>query len=81
MCEAYDDLNHFASIQFHFVAWLHVYMDESFLVEQYNPLVRFDLACRSDARQLATPAVTKLWCKLTMERKGCVPKLRLFSLA
>ena len=54
---------------------------ESFLVAQYNPLMRFDLACRSDARQLATPAVTKLWCKLTMERKGCVPKLRLFSFA
>ena len=41
---ACDDLDHFAC--------LHVYgrFLESFLVAQNNPLVRFDLACRSDAR-------------------------------
>ena len=44
---ACDDLDHFASIQFHSVACLHVYgrFLESFLVTQNNPLVRFDLAC------------------------------------
>ena len=52
LCAAYDDLDHCASIQFHSVACLHVYgrFLESFLVAQYDPLVRFDLACRSDAR-------------------------------
>ena len=45
---ACDDLDHFASIQFYFVACLHVYgrFLESFLVAQNNPLVRFYLACR-----------------------------------
>ena len=49
---ACDDLDHFASIQFHSVACLYVYgrFLVSFLVAQNNPLVRFDLACRSDAR-------------------------------
>ena len=39
LCVAYDDLNHFASIQFYSVACLHVYgrFLESFLVAQYNP--------------------------------------------
>ena len=52
LCAAYDDLDHFASIQFHSVACLHTYgrFLESFLVAQYNPFVRFGLACRSDAR-------------------------------
>ena len=52
MYAAYDDLDHFASIQIHFVACLHVYgrFLESFLVAQYSHLVRFDLACRSDVR-------------------------------
>ena len=49
---ACDDLDHFASIQFHSVACLYVYgrFLESFLVAQNNPLVRFDLARRSDVR-------------------------------
>ena len=47
---ACDDSDHFASIQFHSVACLHVYgrFLESFFVAQNNPLVRFDLAYRSD---------------------------------
>ena len=61
LCAAYDDLDHFASIQFHSVACLHVYgrFLESFLVAQYDLLVRFDLACRSDARHSDNwPALT-----------------------
>ena len=52
LCAAYDDLDHFASIQFHSVVCLHVCgrFLEAFLVAQYNPLVRFDLVCRSNAR-------------------------------
>ena len=52
LCAAYDDLDHFASVQFYPVACLHVYgrFLESFLVAQYNPLVRFDLTCRPDAQ-------------------------------
>ena len=52
MCAAYDELDHFVSIQFHSIACLHVYgrFMGSFLVAQYNSLVSFDLACRSDAR-------------------------------
>ena len=39
-------------MQFHSVDFLHTYgrFLESFFVAQYNPLVRFGLACRSDAR-------------------------------
>ena len=39
LCAAYDDLDHFAPIQFHSVACLHVYgrFLESFIVAQYNP--------------------------------------------
>ena len=52
MYAACDDLDHFASIQFDSVACLYVYgrFLESFRVAQNNPLVRFDLACRSDGR-------------------------------
>ena len=52
LCAAYDDLDYFASIPFHYVACLYVFerFPESFLLEEYNPLVRFDLACRSDAQ-------------------------------
>ena len=52
LCAAWERLDHFASITFHYVACLHVcgrYL-ESFLVAQYYPLVRFDLVCLSDAR-------------------------------
>ena len=46
-------LDHFASIAFHYVACLYVSCGrflKSFLVAQYNPLVRFYLVCRCDAR-------------------------------
>ena len=52
LCANYEDLHHFAFIPFHYVACLHECWQflESFLVAQYSPLVRFDLACRSDGR-------------------------------
>ena len=50
----FEDLDHFASIAFHYVACLNECgrFLESFLVAQYrpNPLVQFYLVCRSDAR-------------------------------
>ena len=46
----YEDWDHFAFIPFYYVACLHECWQflESFLVAQYNPLVRFAFACRSD---------------------------------
>ena len=42
---------------FYYVAYPHVCerFPESFLVAQYNPLVRFDFVWRFDVRQLANP--------------------------
>ena len=65
----FEDLYHFASITFHYVACLYVCgrFLESFLVAQYNTLVRFYLVCRSDARHsdnwlaLHIPSDTRLW--------------------
>ena len=56
MCAAYDDLDHFAPIPFHYVACLYVSGQflESFIVAEYNPLVRFALACRSDVQHSVT---------------------------
>ena len=68
LCAAYDDLDHFASIQLHSVDCLHVCgrLLEAFLVAQYYPLVRFDLACRSDARH------SDNWRALMLAYKGPV---------
>ena len=64
LCAACDDLNHFASMQYHSVACLHVYgrFLGSFLVAHNNLLVRLDLACRSDARHSDNwPALHHVW--------------------